>query len=68
MFLVLVIRGGLLQTEVVDQEFIHIHGTNDHTLPFKHIKPNYIIKGGSHMMTLTRGEEMSALLNRLCAL
>ena len=51
-----------------DKNIIHIHGTNDHTLPFKHVKPSYIIKDGSHMMTLTRGEEMSALLNRLCAL
>lgn len=31
----------------------HIHGSNDHTLPLKHLTVDYIIKKGSHMMTLT---------------
>jgi pimeloyl-ACP methyl ester carboxylesterase len=43
---------------------VHIHGTNDHTLPFRNIKPNYILLNGSHMMTLTRGLEISVLLNK----
>ena len=41
---------------------IHIHGTKDHTLPLKNIKPTIIVKDGSHMMTLTKGEEISALI------
>ena len=45
-----------------DAKIIHIHGDNDHTLPLKNIKANYIIKGGSHMMTLTRGEELNSLI------
>ncbi len=39
---------------------IHLHGTNDHTLPIRNIKPTRIIKDGSHMMVLTRGDEINA--------
>jgi pimeloyl-ACP methyl ester carboxylesterase len=43
---------------------IHIHGDNDHTIPIRNIEsPDYIIKNGSHMMTLTRAEEISEILN-----
>ncbi|MCK5028783.1 MAG: alpha/beta hydrolase [Bacteroidales bacterium] len=48
------------------KEIIHIHGTNDHTLPFKNISnPDYVIKNGSHMMTLTRADEISKILNKI---
>lgn len=46
-------------------DIIHIHGDDDHTIPIKHVKADYIIKGGSHMMTLTRADEISTLLDRL---
>ncbi|MBK8566449.1 MAG: alpha/beta hydrolase [Saprospiraceae bacterium] len=46
-----------------DKSIIHIHGTKDHTLPLRNISPSFIIKDGSHMMTLTRGEEISAILH-----
>lgn len=44
---------------------IHIHGTNDHTLPIRNIKPQYTISNGSHMMTLTRGREIQTILKQL---
>jgi pimeloyl-ACP methyl ester carboxylesterase len=44
---------------------IHIHGTNDHTLPIRNIKADYVIEGGSHMMTLTRGEEIDKLIHQI---
>jgi pimeloyl-ACP methyl ester carboxylesterase len=44
------------------KNIVHIHGDSDHTLPIKNIKADYIIKDGSHMMTLTRGEEISVLI------
>lgn len=44
---------------------IHIHGTNDHTLPIRNIKADYVIEGGSHMMTLTRGKEINALIQTI---
>ena len=40
----------------------HIHGNNDNTLPLKNISANHIVKNGSHMMTLTRGKEISELI------
>ena len=45
--------------EESDPSIVHIHGTGDRTLPFKRIKrADYVVPGGSHMMTLTRGEEV----------
>lgn len=42
---------------------IHIHGTKDHTLPIRKIKSEHLaIKHGSHMMTLTRGREISEMI------
>lgn len=46
------------------KKIVHIHGTNDHTLPFRNVKPNHIVVNGSHMMTLTRAKEINILLNR----
>jgi pimeloyl-ACP methyl ester carboxylesterase len=42
----------------------HLHGNNDHTLPYRNIKtPDFTVNNGSHMMTLTRAEHISAVLN-----
>jgi pimeloyl-ACP methyl ester carboxylesterase len=40
------------------ENIIHIHGDNDHTLPLRKVKANYIVKGGSHMMVLTKPEKL----------
>jgi pimeloyl-ACP methyl ester carboxylesterase len=45
-----------------NNKIIHIHGTKDHTIPKRNVKFNYLIKDGSHMMTLTRGEEINQLI------
>jgi hypothetical protein len=45
------------------KKIIHIHGSNDHTLPLKNVKPDYIINSGSHMMTLTRYRDVNKILN-----
>lgn len=43
-----------------------IHGTHDHTIPFKRItSPDVVINSGSHMMTLTRASEVSIALNSI---
>lgn len=47
------------------EEVIHIHGSEDNTIPMDDFSPNYVIEKGSHMMTLTRAEEISVLLNRI---
>lgn len=46
-------------------DIIHIHGDNDKTIPIRNVKYDYLIKGGSHMMMLTRGEEISNLINEI---
>lgn len=43
-------------------KIIHIHGDSDNTLPLKNIKADYIIPGGSHMMTLTRAGDLQKIL------
>jgi pimeloyl-ACP methyl ester carboxylesterase len=44
----------------------HIHGTRDHTLPIGKIKsPTHVVEKGSHMMTLTRTDEVSGILNSI---
>jgi pimeloyl-ACP methyl ester carboxylesterase len=46
-----------------DPALIHIHGSKDHTLPLRRVKSTHIIEKGSHMMTLTRADTISVLLN-----
>ena len=44
----------------------HIHGTSDHTLPYRKLKNvDHTIEKGSHMMTLTRAEEISVALKQV---
>ena len=46
-------------------KIIHIHGTGDKTLPIKHVKADYVIEGGSHMMVYTWGSAVSRLVNEI---
>lgn len=47
-----------------NKNIIHVHGDIDNTLPIENVKPDYIITGGSHMMTLTKPKEISEIINR----
>ena len=47
------------------QNIIHIHGDSDHTLPIRCVTWDYKLEKGSHMMMLTRAEELSTLLNAI---
>jgi esterase/lipase len=49
------------------KNIVHIHGDNDNTIRLKHVKADYVIKGGSHMMALTKGKEVSDLVNEILA-
>lgn len=51
--------------ERANSKIIHIHGTNDHTIPIRNVQVNFIIDKGSHMMTLTRGEEINNLIQSI---
>jgi pimeloyl-ACP methyl ester carboxylesterase len=48
-----------------DKNIVHVHGSKDHTLPLRNISPSIIINGGSHMMTLTMGEHIGALIGEI---
>jgi hypothetical protein len=41
---------------------VHIHGNKDNTLPYKHVKANYTIEEGSHMMALTRSDDIFKII------
>ncbi len=43
----------------------HIHGTADLMLPYRFIKADHTVKGGQHLMLISRAEEISKLL-RAC--
>jgi len=50
------------QQETYNPNIIHIHGDKDHTIPIKNVKATIAIASGSHMMALTRGEEIGKLI------
>lgn len=44
-------------------EIIHIHGTADHTVPYRNVDADFTVENGSHMMILTKANEISQLIN-----
>lgn len=42
----------------------HIHGSSDRILPCQYVKADATIAGGGHLMTLTKAEEVGAILRR----
>lgn len=44
---------------------IHIHGNNDKTIPIRNVKYDYLVEDGSHMMVLTRGDEISKIIGKI---
>jgi pimeloyl-ACP methyl ester carboxylesterase len=50
-------KGGVNNTE-----YIHIHGSRDEVLPSTFCKPTHLIRGGGHLMILTRAGEINDIL------
>jgi pimeloyl-ACP methyl ester carboxylesterase len=48
-----------------DIPVFHIHGSGDRTLPLRLIRNPVVIKGGSHMMTLTEADQINKILKKL---
>lgn len=44
---------------------VHIHGDADHTIPIKNVSYNYLIDEGSHMMVLSRADEISMIIEEI---
>lgn len=47
------------------KNIIHIHGTSDNTIPIRNVNYDHRIEKGSHLMTLTRGKEISELIDEI---
>lgn len=53
------------QNEHYPANVFHIHGNADDVLPYKkEVNYDYLVEGGSHMMVVDRGEEISAVINK----
>ncbi len=47
------------------ENIIHIHGNKDHTIPVRNVNYDFLVEGGSHMMALTRGEEIFKIVKKI---
>lgn len=48
--------------EEVPENVFHIHGTKDHTLPYRRVQAAIPVPSGSHMLILTQKERVNQLL------
>lgn len=53
------------EREEEPEGIVHIHGDSDNTIPIRNVSYDYRIENGSHMMTLTKGIEISELVNKI---
>lgn len=54
------------KNEEIPATVIHIHGTKDHIFPIRNIqKPDYIIRGGGHLISMNNAEEVSGILKKI---
>lgn len=42
----------------------HLHGTDDRTLPYRHVAPDFVLLGEGHMLTYSRPEAVEWALER----
>lgn len=59
--------GAILSWKATDipADYHHIHGSGDHLLPVRYVKPTHTIPGGGHLMVMNRSEEVNGLLARI---
>ncbi len=50
------------EREHYQENIVHIHGDADNTIPIENVAYDYLVEEGSHMMVLTRGEEISRII------
>jgi len=49
------------------EDIVHLHGSKDHTIPIKNITDPIVIEDASHVMVMTEGERIGALINTYLA-
>ena len=47
---------------------VHLHGSNDRMLPLKYTHPDFIIKGGGHLMIFNKADEVNKILNEVLSM
>lgn len=47
------------------EKIFHIHGDSDKLFPIDKVKPNHIVKGGTHFMIIHKSEEVSRFINEV---
>lgn len=50
------------RSEKIPAKVLHIHGDADRIFPIKNVRPDYIIPGGTHFMTVSKHEEVSKVI------
>jgi len=46
-------------------QILHIHGNEDHTIPINNVQYDYLVEGGSHMMMITRADEINRIIEEI---
>jgi len=44
---------------------VHLHGSDDRMLPLRYTRPDFIIKGGGHLMIFNKADEVNRILNEV---
>ena len=44
---------------------VHLHGSDDRMLPLKYTHPDFVIKGGGHLMIFNKADEVNDILKEL---
>ena len=47
---------------------VHLHGSNDRMLPLKYTHPDFIIKGGGHLMIFNKADQVNKILHDVLSL
>jgi pimeloyl-ACP methyl ester carboxylesterase len=52
------------RTKPVPAKILHIHGDNDRIFNISNTSPDFIVQGGTHLMTVSKPEEVSSLIQK----
>ncbi len=53
------------ENTTIPQPLYHIHGSRDEIFPISRTRPTHIVQKGSHMIVMSRTEEINALLSEI---
>lgn len=52
------------QNDKSPENYLHIHGSNDHIFPIKYVTPTHTISGGGHMMIMNKAREINCIIKQ----